>query len=197
MKMGYIGIGIRCIHPCIGIYCICVLDWHLDHMCAFGIWIEMLTLANFHGGLYSHKIICFCSLMKYYILCVFVVLSRNQFCEGDSHEIHFIMVTHMKSFHEGDLSWNSTKYRHENTNANLVAALFSWGLPSRTPATKRICGGELSWKWDFHVSIIVRGDAWRCTLTHSFRESKTIFRDVFCTLTKSLDSGSEWAMVVE
>ena len=39
MKLEYIGIGSRYIYPCIGIYCICVLDWHLDHMCAFGIWI--------------------------------------------------------------------------------------------------------------------------------------------------------------
>jgi len=196
----------------IGIYYICVLDWYLDHMCAFGIWIEMPTLGNFHGGLYSRNNLFswWCSLMKYYILYVIVILSWNQFHEGDSHEIpnsheiYFMTVTLTKywtltkSVHDGDLSWNSTKYRHENTDANLVATLFSWGWPSWTPTTKRIHGGELSWKWDFRVSIIVRVDAWRCILTYYFCESKTIFRDVFCTLTKSTVSGSGWlASLVE
>ena len=96
-----------------------------------------------------------------------------------------------KPIREDELSRNTTKNHHENTDANLVATLFSWGWPSRTPATKRICGGELSWKCDFRVSIIVSVDAWQCTLTHYFRESKTTFRDVFSTLTKYLVSSSE------
>jgi hypothetical protein len=41
--------------------------------------------------------------------------------EGDSHEIQ----TLTKSFHDGDLSRNTTKSRHENIDANLVAMLFS------------------------------------------------------------------------
>jgi hypothetical protein len=193
MKLEYIGIGIRYI----GIYCI-YLCVGLT-MCAIGICIEILPLGNFHGDLYSHEITCFRG----------GVLLRNTIfsvCLWYSHEINFTRVTLTKSISRWWLSWNtelprnqfmmviswnSTKYRQENTDANLVATLFSWGWLSRTPAMKRIRGGELSWKWDFRVSIIVRVDAWRCTLMHYFRESKTIFRDVFCTLTKSLDSGSE------
>jgi hypothetical protein len=78
MKLEYIGIGIRCIRMYWNILYLCV-DWHLDHMCAFGICIEMLLLGNFHGGLYSHEITYFRG----------GVLSRNLFHEGDSHEIYF------------------------------------------------------------------------------------------------------------
>ena len=122
--------------------------------------------------------------------------SRNSFHDGDSHEIHSMTVTLTKCLtltkliRDGYLSWNTTRNPHENTYANLEATLFSWGWPSRTPVRKIIRGGQLSWKWDFHVSIIVRVFAWRCTLMNYFRESKSIFRDVICTLTKSLDSGS-------
>ena len=108
-------------------------------MCAFGIWIEILTLGNFYGGLYSHEITCFHG----------GVLSRNTIfsvCLWYSHEIYFMTVTHeisnsqeihfmavtltkyqtlTKSVHEDDLSRNTTKGRHENTDANLVAMLFS------------------------------------------------------------------------
>ena len=120
-------------------------------------------------------------------------LSRNPIVTVNSHEITWLT----KSIRDGELSRNTTKNRHENTDANLVATLFSWGWPSRWTLMKRICGGELSWKCDFRVSIIVRVDAWRCTLTYYFRESKTIFHDVFCALTKSLDSGSEWTVVLD
>ena len=115
-------------------------------------------------------------------------LSRNPIVTVNSHEITWLT----KSIRDGELSRNTTKNCHENTEANLVATLFSWGWPSQTPATKRIRGGELSWKCDFRVSIIVSVDAWQCTLTHYFRESKTTFRDVFSTLTKYLVSGSGW-----
>ena len=130
--------------------------------------------------------------------------SRNSFHDGDSHEIHSMTVTLTKCLtltkliRDGYLSWNTTRNPHENTYANLEATLFSWGWPSRTPVRKIIRGGQLSWKWDFRVSIIVRVDAWRCILTYYFCESKTIFRDVFCTLTKSTVSGSGWlASLVE
>jgi hypothetical protein len=158
-----------------------------------------------------------CSLTKYYIFCVFVRLSRNSFHDGDSrkiatsHEIylwrwtltkyqtltksirevnsHEIPKTLTKSIREGELLRNTTKNRHENTDTNLMVTLFSWGWPLWTPAMKRISGGELSWNVIF-VSIILSFDGWRCTLTHYFRESKTIFRDMFCILTKYPLSGS-------
>jgi hypothetical protein len=82
------------------------------------------------------------------------------------------------------------KNRHENVDANLAAMFFSWGWPSQWTLMKIIRGGELSRKCVFRESNTVRVDAWRCTLTNYFRESKTIFRDLFCPLTKYLDSGS-------
>jgi hypothetical protein len=51
MQLECIPIGISCISACIGIFIVCVLDWHLDHMCVFGIWFEMLLLGNFHDGI--------------------------------------------------------------------------------------------------------------------------------------------------
>jgi hypothetical protein len=98
-------------------------------------------------------------------------LSRKQFMKVTSHEIprKAVMKTSMQT-------WRQC-YFHE-------------GGCHGFPIIKIIHGGELSWKCHFRVSIILRIDAWRCTLTHYFHESKTIFRDVFCTLTKSLDSGT-------
>lgn len=105
MKLEYIGIGISCIYACIGIYCICMLDWHLDHMCAFGIWFEMLLLGNFHGSLYSHEIsvrdgvenyfMTVALLMKYYIFRGGVLLSWNTIFPvsyWNAHEIYFMTV---------------------------------------------------------------------------------------------------------
>jgi hypothetical protein len=165
------------------------MDRHLDHMCAFWIWIEMLTLGNFHGGLYSHEITCFHGgvLSRNTIFFVFVILSWNQCHEGDSRN----------PFHDGDSHeisswrWPLTKYhkkpswKHRCKPSNNVTLM-------RVAVMKIIHGSELSWKFDFSVSIIVRVHAWWCTLTHYFHESKTIFCDMFCTLTKFLDSGSAW-----
>jgi hypothetical protein len=165
---------------CIDIWTICV---HLEFGLRCSCWVIFMVV-------YTHEITCFRG----------GVLSWNtifSMCLWYSHEINFMRVTLTKyqtltkSFRDGDLSRNSAKYCHENTDANLVATLFSWGWLSCTPTTKWIRGGELSWKWDFHESIIVRGDAWRCTLTHYFCGSKTVFRDVFCPLTKSLVSGRD------
>jgi hypothetical protein len=102
-------------------------------------------------------------------------LSRNNFMTVSSHE--------MPNSH-GITSWRwpLTKYpknRHENTDANLAITLFSWVWPSWWTLMKIIHGGKLSRKCVFRESISVRGDAWRCTLTHYFRESKTVFRDCF------------------
>ena len=49
----------------VGIYCdlesiLYVLDWHLGHMCAFGIWFEMLLLGNFHDGFDSQENMLLC-----------------------------------------------------------------------------------------------------------------------------------------
>ena len=55
MELEYIANGIRRIYGCIGILILCVLDWHLNHMCAFGNWFEMLMLGNFHVGFDSEK----------------------------------------------------------------------------------------------------------------------------------------------
>jgi hypothetical protein len=157
---------------------------------------------------YTHEIICFLVFSWNTIFfCVFVRLSRNNFVTV-THEIHswrwtltkyqtltksiregelltkYRILT--KSVREGELSRNTTKNRHENTDANLVAILFSWEWLSRTPVTKRMRGGELSRKCVFRVSITASVNAWRCTLTNYFRESKTIFRDYF-SLSRNLE----------
>ena len=71
-------------------------------MRAFGIWIEMLPVGKFHGGLYSHETTCFRGgvLSQNTIFSMCLCDSRNLFHEGDSHEItnfheiHFMAVTH-------------------------------------------------------------------------------------------------------
>jgi hypothetical protein len=98
------------------------------------------------------------------------------------------------------ISWNHfrTVSSHEIPQKVIMKTLmqiwwkccFHEGVRHELPPRKIIYGGELSWKWYFRVSIIVRVNVWRCTFMHYFRESKTIFRNVFCTITKSLDSGS-------
>jgi len=204
MDLECIVIGTCCLYSHIG--------RHLDNIYAFEIWHEMILLfGNFHDSLklsWKHSSVmawiyfswC-CALMKcisWRWLSQNTKFSRNSFHDGDSHEIHSMTVTLTKCLtltkliRDGYLSWNTTRNPHENTYANLEATLFSWGWPSRTPVRKIIRGGQLSWKWDFRVSIIVRVFAWQCTLTNYFCESKSIFRDVICTLTKSLDSGSEY-----
>ena len=60
MELEYIANGIRHIYGCIGILILCVLDWHLDHMCAFGNWFEMLLLGNFHDGFDSQENMLLC-----------------------------------------------------------------------------------------------------------------------------------------
>jgi hypothetical protein len=102
-------------------------------------------------------------------------LSRNNFMTVSSHEMP-------NSHGITSWRWSLTKYtknRHENTDANLAITLFSWVWPSRWTLMKIIRDGKLSRKCVFRESISVRGDAWRCTLTYYFRESKTVFRDCF------------------
>jgi hypothetical protein len=161
-------------------------------LCCWVIFMKVSTLMKIYFCAWTY-FSWWCALMKFSheMYTISPVSYWNTHEISNSHAIHFMMVTLTKyqtltrSFHDSEFSRNSAKYCHENTDANLVAKLFSWGWPSQTPTTKRICGGELSWKWEFRVSIIVRVDTWRCTLTHYFRESKTIFRDMFCILTKS------------
>jgi hypothetical protein len=83
-------------------------------------WIDIWTIYScyFHDGVNLFS--WWCSLMKYYISC-------DPFHEGDSHEIHFMMVTLTKAVHEGDISRNTTKSCHENIDANLATMLFSRG----------------------------------------------------------------------
>jgi hypothetical protein len=156
MKLEYIGIGIRCIHMYWNILYLCV-DWHLDHMCAFGICIEMLLLGNFHGGLYSHEITYFRG----------GVLSRNLFHEGDSHEIYFRgwLPRNTNSHEIISWRWPLMKYHKKpswkhwcKSGGNAVFMRVTVTNPPR----KIICGGELSWKWYFRVSIIVGGElSWK------------------------------------
>jgi hypothetical protein len=175
-------------------------------ICAFGNWFEMLLLGTFHDGFDLGKHI-FVMVWTYFRGGVFswntifpmsywnlfhdgelsqnTILSWNPFVKVNSHEIHSWRCTLtkyqtlMKSIRDGDLSRNTQKNRHENTDANLAITLFSWEWPSRWTLMKIIHGGKLSRKCVFRESISVRGDAWRCTLTHYFRESKTVFRDCF------------------
>jgi hypothetical protein len=51
MELECIAIGISCIlYMHVLDFIVCVLDWRLDHICAFGNWFEMLLLGNFHDG---------------------------------------------------------------------------------------------------------------------------------------------------
>jgi hypothetical protein len=65
----------------------------------------------------------------------------------------------MKSIPEGELSRNTTKNHHENTDANLTAHYFHEGDRHEETLMKIIRGGELSRNCVFRVSIIVRGNA--------------------------------------
>lgn len=128
-----------------------------------------------------------------------------------THEIHFMIVTLMKyqtltkSFRDGDISrntklpWNRFMKvtSHEiSQNGIMKTPMQTWrqhdfheggchGLPPRKESM-----AVKSHKNVFFVCVIMRGDVWQCTPMHYFHESKAIFCDVFCTLTKSLDSGS-------
>jgi len=102
----------------------------------------------------------------------------------NSHEIssrRWPLTKYHNSHKISSWRWPLTKYhkkkRHEKIDANLASMLFSWEWPSRRTLMEINRGGDLSRKCVFHESNTMRGDAWRCTLTHYFCESKTIFRD--------------------
>jgi hypothetical protein len=153
--------------------------------------------------------------LKYYISCDPFHeddLSRNQFMKVTSHEISSWRwpLTKYHNSHEISLwRWPLTKYHNSHE-------ISSWRWPltkyHKKPLWKYRCKPDGNvifmrvaitvnshknnlWRWTLTKMCISwvyyhRGDAWRCTLTHYFRESKTIFRDLFCPLTKYLDSGS-------
>jgi len=81
---------------------------HLEFGLRCSRWVIFMVVYTLTNNLFSW----WCSLTKYYILYVFVILSRNQFHEGDSHEIHFMTVTHgIPNSHEiGLWRWPLMKY---------------------------------------------------------------------------------------
>ena len=138
--------------------------WNLLYFCS-DIWI---ICVHFEFGLRCSRWVIFMVVYTHEITCFRGgVLSRNTMfsvCLWYSHEINFMRVTLtksiswrwlsrntklIKSVHECDISQNTTKSHHENTDANLATCYVHEGGRHGLPIMKIIHGGELSRKCDF------------------------------------------------